>query len=85
MTGPLDGNALAGVFRELFCADLTTAVGRCESCGNANALGTAQVYSTAPGIVVRCPGCDAVVMRVVRKEGRAWLDLRGVSYLQIDT
>jgi uncharacterized protein DUF6510 len=32
--------------------------------------------------VARCVGCDSVVMRLVRAPGRAWLDLRGMSYLE---
>jgi hypothetical protein len=27
--------------------------------------------------------CDQVLLRLVRGPGRAWLDLRGLSYLQL--
>ena len=37
----------------------------------------------APGVVARCPTCEQVLMRLVRDPGRAWLDLRGLSYLQL--
>lgn len=84
MTAPLDGNAAAGALRELFSVDITAAVGRCVGCGNANELARALMYDTAPGLVLRCPDCDAVVVRVVRATDRAWLDLRGISYLQIE-
>ena len=32
---------------------------------------------------MRCPGCDAVLLRVVRAEGRIWLELQGVSCLEL--
>ena len=38
---------------------------------------------TAPGLVARCPGCDEVVLRLVRTPDRAWLDLRGIVALEI--
>ena len=34
-------------------------------------------------VVARCPACDQVLLRLVRDPGRAWLDLRGLSYLQL--
>jgi transposase InsO family protein len=37
----------------------------------------------APGVVVRCATCDQVLLRLVRGPGRAWLDLRGLTYLQL--
>jgi hypothetical protein len=34
-------------------------------------------------VVVRCATCDQVLLRLVRGPGRAWLDLRGLNYLQL--
>jgi len=34
-------------------------------------------------VVARCPGCGQVLVRLVRGPGRAWLDLRGLTYLQL--
>jgi hypothetical protein len=34
-------------------------------------------------VVARCPVCDRVLLRLVRDRGRAWLDLRGLTYLQL--
>jgi hypothetical protein len=42
-----------------------------------------RVFDQAPGVVARCPACDQVLLRVVRRPGRAWLDLRGLTYLQL--
>jgi hypothetical protein len=43
----------------------------------------ARVFDHAPGVVARCPTCDQVLLRLVRGPDRAWLDLRGLTYLQL--
>jgi hypothetical protein len=78
-----DGNALAGPVGDLFRVDLTTAIGRCGNCGRTGAMAEVRVFDHAPGVVARCPACDQVLLRLVRGPGRAWLDLRGLSYLQL--
>ncbi len=87
MTEPtfLDGNALAGMLGEVFAVEATTAVGRCDGCGGVSVLAETRVYVDAPGTIVRCAGCDAVLLRVVSSPDRTWLDLRGLSYLQLAT
>jgi hypothetical protein len=83
MNAHLDGNVLAGALRELFTVDITTATGQCVACGTTGALGQARVYADAPGLVARCRSCDEVVLRYVRAPDRAWLDLRGITCLQV--
>jgi hypothetical protein len=78
-----DGTALAGPVADLFRVDLTAAVGRCTACGRTAAMAEARVFDHAPGVVARCTTCDHVLLRLVRGPGRAWLDLRGLSYLQL--
>jgi hypothetical protein len=78
-----DGNALAGPLREIFAVDVTAAIGRCVSCGLIGPVAALRVYRRAPGAVGRCPGCDAVILRLVRGPSAAWLDLRGTVSLQI--
>jgi uncharacterized protein DUF6510 len=78
-----DGNALAGPLREIFAVDVTAAIGQCVSCGLIGPVAGLRVYRRAPGAVARCPGCDAVILRLVRGPSGAWLDLRGTVSLQI--
>jgi len=78
-----DGNVLAGPLREIFAVDVTAAVGRCVSCGMVGPLATLRVYSRAPGLVARCPGCDTVMMRLVRGPDAAWLELTGIASLRV--
>jgi Family of unknown function (DUF6510) len=81
----LDGNAAAGDLRTIFAVDVTAATGQCSACGQTAPLGTARLYNQAPGLVARCTGCDGVLLRLVSAPGRAWLDVRGLRYLQLET
>jgi hypothetical protein len=79
----LDGNALAGPLSEIFAIDLTVAAGRCAHCGRTGPVAGLRLYTRAPGLVGRCPGCDGVMLRLVRGPASAWLDLSGTACLQI--
>jgi hypothetical protein len=79
----LDANAAAGVLRQIFAVDITAAQGKCEGCGRTGAIGGDGLFGGETGVVVRCAGCDAVLIRVVSAPGRTWIDLRGLSYLEI--
>ncbi len=78
----LDGNAIGGLLREVFAMEMTAARGTCAACGAVNEVGRVHVYVHAPGTVVRCPDCEQVLMRVVRGNGRYWVDLTGVRCLE---
>jgi Zn finger protein HypA/HybF involved in hydrogenase expression len=78
-----DGNALAGPFMDIFAVDLSMAQGTCAHCGMHGMVAQMHVYDHAPGLVVRCPSCEQVNMRLVRGPDRAWLDMRGVVALEI--
>ena len=79
----LDGNMLGGELGELFTMDITAAVTQCASCGVTTMVAQTMVYADAPGMIARCPACDEVVLRLVRGPGRAWLDLRGTTFLEV--
>ena len=79
----LDGNAAAGMLSEIFVRDLTGARAMCAHCGATRAVGALMVYTHGMGTVVRCPGCDAVVLRVGRTPTRIWLDATGARHLII--
>jgi hypothetical protein len=78
-----DGNALAGPLQDLIRVDVTTAIARCTTCGRTAPVAEVRVFDHAPGLVARCPACDHVLLRLVQGPGRAWLDLRGLTYLQL--
>ena len=70
----LDGNAVAGMLREVFAVEMTTAV--------ADALGATHVFRGA-GIVMRCPHCGNVLATIVEDDTRMWMSLPGVRTLQV--
>ena len=80
--GKLDGNAIGGLLMEIFAMEMTTAETTCGGCGAVHLMGRVDVYLHAPGVVVRCPGCEQVLMRIVRGRGRCWVDLRGTRCLE---
>jgi Family of unknown function (DUF6510) len=80
----LDGNAAAGPLREVFAVDLTAARGQCVGCGSVAPMAEARLFANAPGLVLRCAGCDTVLLRMVSGDGRRWLDVRGLAYLQFN-
>jgi Family of unknown function (DUF6510) len=85
MTEPthVDGNAAAGAFADVLGFDVTTATLTCAGCGRVGAFAESHVYHRAPGIVVRCPGCDHVLARLEQTLTDVWLDLRGAQSWRI--
>jgi len=78
----LDGNAIAGLLREVFAVEMTTAVGKCNACGETEPIGALRVFRGA-GTAMRCPHCDHVLVTIVKDDSRLWIGLAGVSTLQI--
>jgi hypothetical protein len=72
----LDGNAIAGLLDEVFGTEMTTAERGCQSCSAVNAIGAHRVFQGA-GIVVRCPACGDVAMRIVTVHERHIVELAG--------
>ncbi|HEY7023211.1 MAG TPA: DUF6510 family protein [Ktedonobacterales bacterium] len=80
----LDGNAAAGLLAEIFPFEMTSAQSECAGCGQTKPLGALMLYGGEMGMVLRCPSCDGVQMRIVRARGRYMIDMRGMSLLQIE-
>jgi Zn finger protein HypA/HybF involved in hydrogenase expression len=59
------------------------AVTTCAHCRDTRPLAEMRAYVRAPGIVLRCPSCSGVQLRLVQSTERTWLDLRGIEVLQI--
>jgi Zn finger protein HypA/HybF involved in hydrogenase expression len=78
----LDGNAVAGLLQEVFAVEMTTAIGTCATCGEAEAVGATHVFRSA-GIVVCCPHCDNVLMKIVRDDTHMWIGLQGIRTLEV--
>ena len=81
----LDGNAAAGELRRIFAVDITTAEGQCAHCGARGRFAEVHVYMDCPGLVARCALCEHVLLRLASVSGRVVLDLRGMTYLSVDS
>ena len=79
----LDGNAAAGRLADVFAFEVTTARATCAGCGSTSYVAGCHVYADAPGMVLRCPGCGAAVVRLAQGPDRTWIDLRGVALLEV--
>lgn len=77
----VDGNAIGGLLHEVFGTDMTTVAGTCASCGATAVIAQLTVYRQAPGTVVRCPACGAVLMVFVRRQEMMCVDLSGLDRL----
>jgi Family of unknown function (DUF6510) len=81
----LDGNAAAGELSRIFAVDITSAEGQCAHCSTKKRFAEAHLYMQCPGLVARCPLCGHVLLRCANIHGRIFLDLRGMTYLSLDT
>jgi len=81
----LDGNAAAGILRDVFVQELTTARSACASCGAIAPVGSQHLYMSplAPGAVIRCNTCEQVLMVFVHAGGRYRLGMRGLTWLEM--
>jgi len=78
----LDGNGVAGLLAEVFGADVTAVVRACGSCGTAAPVGAHRAYRGA-GVVLRCPGCEDVAIRIAQLPDRTVLEVRGAWTVEL--
>jgi rRNA maturation protein Nop10 len=71
-----DGNAIAGLLQEIFVAEFTTLERTCQSCGDRNPAGAHRSYRGA-GVVLRCPHCGDVALKLAALPDRFVFELRG--------
>ena len=81
----LDGNAAAGELSRIFAMDITSAEAQCANCGSKRRFAEAHLYVQCPGLVARCALCGHVLLRFVNSQQHIFLDLRGMTYLTLNT
>ena len=79
----LDANAIGGLLAGLFGADVTGRAGECAHCHTVSTVATMRAYTRGPGIVVRCPACTDVVLRVVETPTEMYVDLAGMRTIRL--
>ena len=72
----IDGNGVAGLLSEITDAEMTTVVRTCQSCGDRRMIGEHHAYR-GPGVVLRCPSCEAIAAIVGVHERRLHVEWRG--------
>jgi uncharacterized Zn finger protein len=79
----LDGNGVAGLLSEVFEAEMTQVLRGCQSCGATNAVGAHRAYLGA-GVVLRCPSCGDLALRIVVLPDRHVVRLSGTWDLSFE-
>ena len=80
----LDGNAVAGILQEIFAVEMTASPTQCANCGKEGEMGSLLAFTHAPGIVLRCPGCQEVMIRIVTTPQAIYFEARGAVYLRFE-
>jgi hypothetical protein len=68
---------------EFFGEEMTASPTTCNHCGREGDLGSLLVFAPTMGLVLRCPTCEGVVLRVVQTAKFLYLDARGAVSLRI--
>ena len=78
----LDGNAAGGLLAAVFAFDVTQATTVCQGCDRPSFMGELLLYAVEMGAVLRCPGCDHMMVCATELRGVVRLDMRGVKILR---
>ena len=75
-----DGNAIGGLLMRAFSGrDMTADEERCAHCGTVSTIATMRVYMRGPGVVIRCPACTDVIIRIVETPSGLRIDVSGLD------
>jgi uncharacterized protein DUF6510 len=78
----LDGNAVAGMLHAMFGEDMTETAAQCASCGTTSVMAQTRAYLGGPGIVLRCPACTEIIVRIAQTPRGTFVDVRGARHLR---
>jgi ribosomal protein L40E len=77
----LDGNSIGGLLIDVFGADMTAVSSVCGTCNARRPVAELRVYGRAPGTVVRCRSCGAILMVFAHVRDVICVDLAGLAEL----
>lgn len=78
----VDGSAVGGLLAAAFGADVTAMPEQCAHCGTVSIVATMRAYVRGPGIVIRCPACTDIVIRVAETPTGIRVDVSGATRLR---
>lgn len=79
----LDGNALGGLFNELFGREMTDQDACCGTCGAIGPLGRALAFLDAPGQVLRCVNCESVLLVAVATPTGVRITVQSLRWVEL--
>ncbi len=79
----LDGNAAAGLLRDVFGVEMTAVIAECVSCGDRGRIAETMAYIRGPGVVLRCRACSSVVVVVTVVHGINCVDVSGFGDIEM--
>ena len=79
----LDGNAVAGLLRTTFGAEMTASPAQCATCGNESDVGGLLAFTHGRDVTLRCPSCREVMLRIAVTPHGTNIDARGSVYIQV--
>ena len=77
----LDGNAVAGLLQTVYGEEMTTCPAECASCGSISELGALLAFTHGPGVTLRCPACEQVMIRIAETPRGTYVDSRGAAHI----
>ena len=77
----VDGSAVGGLLAAVFGREATAIAEQCAHCGTVSMIATMRVYLRGPGVVIRCPACTDVVIRIVETPAGYRVDTAGATHL----
>jgi predicted RNA-binding Zn-ribbon protein involved in translation (DUF1610 family) len=72
-----DGNGVAGLLAEVLAVDATSMARTCQACGDEQPVGAHRAYHGA-GVVLRCPSCGAVAVRIAEQGDAVAVEWHGL-------
>jgi Family of unknown function (DUF6510) len=79
----VDGSAVAGLLASVFGVEMSATPGQCAHCNTVSVVGAMRAYVRGPGVVLRCPACAEVVIRIAQTPRGTTVDARGATYLVV--
>ena len=73
----LDGNAVAGELQMLLGFEVTTLLTTCHHCHQAGLFARLLAYVRGPGMVLRCPNCDGLMIQLARTRSAVIINVAG--------
>ncbi|QHV98724.1 DUF6510 family protein [Spirosoma endbachense] len=75
----LDGNAVAGELQMLLNLDVTVLQMTCSHCHKEGIFANLLAYVRGPGLVLRCPTCEGLILQLVKAPSGAILTVEGIT------